>query len=98
MLVPEVRLALGRVYPTSRRGGSVEQPFESYLVEVAAHGDRSRIGDIDAQLDGHLIRFKDSAYGVSKELIRLKREFAVKAPDTELANEILAKLAKLQSR
>ncbi len=76
----------------------MEQPLESYLAEVAATGDRSRIGDVDAQIDTHLVRFKDAAHGVTIELIRLKREFAVQAPETELANEILAKLAKLQSR
>ena len=76
----------------------MEQPIESYLVEVATKGDRSRISDVDVQIDTHLVRFKDDAYGVSKELIRLKHEFAAKAPETELANEILAKLAKLQSR
>ena len=76
----------------------MEQPLENYLVEVATQGDRSRIGDVDSQIDTHLVRFKDDARGVAIELIRLKHEFAAHAPETELANEILTKLAKLQSR
>jgi hypothetical protein len=76
----------------------MDQSLESYLVEVAATGDRARIGELDAQIDTHLVRFKDAVHGVSIELIRLKHEFAAHAPDTDLANEILAKLARLQSR
>ncbi len=60
----------------------MEQPLENYLVDIAAKGDPTRIGEIDAQIDSHLGGFKDATHGVTIELIRLKREFAAHAPET----------------